>query len=621
MILQSLGRFFRDLGYFCSGLLLVALLTLAGCGGGGGSSAAAPNPNGTTSESGQLMIGLTDAEGDFLIYDVTVSSLTLERQNGDVVDALPLATRVDFAELTEVTEFLNIATVPAGNYHTVNVQLDFSDANIVVEDVNGVGVVAQALDAAGNALDVVDLELKLTTSDVINIRPGAPQAFSLDFDLAASNSVDMSANPPVVTVEPFLLATPELETDREHRVRGIVRDVDQTEQLINLAVRPFRHRQGSFGSLDVHVDENTEYEVDGVGLIGADGLAALAALDANAPLQALGQVSATEGERMFTATTVVAGSSVPWADADVLRGVVVGRTDDVLTVGGAHIEFTDGRRAYRGSYTVLLDEDTTVSSPGSNEPTIDSISVGQRVLVWGEFTDDVTLDAERVRMRLSGFSGEVVQRDPLIVDLFALSGRNPQRYDFSGTGMDVDHDADPDSYEVSTGLLPLTTVEPGDLVRGRGLVHDFGQAPPDFNARTVVDVGTDQLAAALYLGWMTPASTALTSLTPARIDVALADARVALKLRGVPRDYLDALTTIALTAPSSGRGVYAVRVRGDQQLHLFRDFADLVDEIMAQLDGGNLLHRITAQGRYNAGQQELVTRRAGFVFVQPGEEG
>ncbi|MEQ8690079.1 MAG: hypothetical protein RIC89_04480, partial [Pseudomonadales bacterium] len=78
MILQSLGRFFRDLGYFCSGLLLVALLTLAGCGGGGGSSAAAPNPAGTTSESGQLMIGLTDAEGDFLIYDVTVSSLTLE---------------------------------------------------------------------------------------------------------------------------------------------------------------------------------------------------------------------------------------------------------------------------------------------------------------------------------------------------------------------------------------------------------------------------------------------------------------------------------------------------------------------------------------------------------------
>lgn len=87
---------------------MVALLSLAGCGGGGGSSGpAAPSPTGSTPENGRLIIGLTDAEGDFLVYDVTVESLILHRQNGDVVEALPLATRVDFAELTEVTELLN----------------------------------------------------------------------------------------------------------------------------------------------------------------------------------------------------------------------------------------------------------------------------------------------------------------------------------------------------------------------------------------------------------------------------------------------------------------------------------------------------------------------------------
>ncbi|NOX49321.1 MAG: hypothetical protein GXP16_02145, partial [Gammaproteobacteria bacterium] len=64
----------------------------------------------------------------------------------------------------------------------------------------------------------------------------------------------------------------------------------------------------------------------------------------------------------------------------------------------------------------------------------------------------------------------------------------------------------------------------------------------------------------------------------------------------------------------SGRGVYAVKVRGSDRLHLFRSFNDLVDELVAQLDGGNLLHRITVQGEYNVGDAELTTRRAGFVF-------
>ena len=117
-------------------LALLAMLTIAsGCGGGGGSSSAPAEQGAAPAEEvGEILIGLTDAEGDFLKYSVVVQSLTLTRANGDVVETLPLATQVDFAELTEVTEFLTVATVPVGVYESASVRLDFSAAEIVVQD-------------------------------------------------------------------------------------------------------------------------------------------------------------------------------------------------------------------------------------------------------------------------------------------------------------------------------------------------------------------------------------------------------------------------------------------------------------------------------------------------------
>ena len=47
------------------------------------------------------MIGLTDADGDFLSYSVDVVSLTLTKADGAIVATLPLRQRVDFADLVE----------------------------------------------------------------------------------------------------------------------------------------------------------------------------------------------------------------------------------------------------------------------------------------------------------------------------------------------------------------------------------------------------------------------------------------------------------------------------------------------------------------------------------------
>ncbi|MCZ6617555.1 MAG: hypothetical protein O7E57_05440, partial [Gammaproteobacteria bacterium] len=534
------------------------------------------------------------------------------------VETVPLSTRIDFTELTDVSEFLTIATVPAGLYESVVLTMDFGSADVFVQDANGNGVAADVVGEDGNPINVLQMRLNLTTSDVIRISPAVPAAFSLDFDLDVSNDIDLTTTPPTVTVMPFLLAMPELDRDREHRLRGVLTSVDEIESTITLKVRPFLHRVGDFGQFTFSVDEDTQYEVDVVGYTGNPGLAAMAGLDENAPVIAHGQIT----DAGFLANTVLAGSSVPWTDGDVVKGVVAARSGDVLTVQGARVDAADGRDVFRGSLSVILGELTTVTALGVDHADFDkdSISVGQRVVVFGELADDGSIDAGEghVRMLMNQLTAQVVEADPLAVDLFYLNGRHPQVYDFTGTGATAEEDADPDFYEIDTSTLGLTNIENGDLVRVRGLVNDFAMAPPDYNARTVIDLDTDTRAASLRVGWESGTTMPFSTLSSERIDLELSEARVVLQLQGVRIDINNPIDSLALVAPGSDRsGLYAVKVRGTDEIHLFRSFADLIDELTARLDAGNLLHRIGAHGGYNSTTGELTTGRASFEFGAP----
>ena len=599
---------------FLATVLFSLVLFAQGCGSGGGGSAA-PQPD-PIAESGVISIVFTDAEGDFVTYAVDVTSLLLEKTNGDTVETVPLSTRIDFAELTDVSEFLTIATVPAGIYASAVLTMDFTTADVVVQDANGDGIGADVVGEDGNPLGVLQVRLNLTTSDVIRISPNVPAAFSLDFDLDASNEIDLTTTPPTVTVQPFLLATPELDRDREHRVRGVLASVDEIESTITLKVRPFRHHTGDFGRFKFSVDEDTQYEVDGVGYTGSPGLGVMAMLEENTPVITQGQIT----DNGFLANTVLAGSSVPWSDSDVVKGIVIARSGDVLSVQGARIK--DGRDVFWGSQSVIVGENTTVTALGVDNADLDldSISVGQRVIVFGEELDDGTFDASegRVRMLMNQLTAQVVEAAPLVVDLFYLNGRHPQIYDFGGTGVTAAEDADPDFYEIDTSTLGLSNIENGDLVRVRGLINDFGMAPPDYNARTVIDVDTDAHAASLRVGWKNGTTMPFTNLSIDRIDLDLGEARVVLKLRGVSIDINTPIEALALVAPGSDRrGIYAVKVRGTDEIHLYRAFADLVGELTAQLDAGNLLHRIGAHGGYNNTTGESTTGRASFEFGVP----
>ncbi|MCZ6711925.1 MAG: hypothetical protein O7B25_16285, partial [Gammaproteobacteria bacterium] len=251
-----------------------------------------------------------------------------------------------------------------------------------------------------------------------------------------------------------------------------------------------------------------------------------------------------------------------------------------------------------------------------------SISVGQRVVAFGEFVPDAsasTFDARegRVRMVINQLTAQVVVREPLAVDLYFLNGHHPAAFDFHGTGFTPAEDSDPDFYEIATGALSLSAISDGDLIRVRGFVNEYGTAPPDYLAHTVIDVRTDLLSASLKVGWEAGTQMPFEAISSERVDLNLHAARAAIQIIGVPVALSNPLDHLALIAPASGAGAYAVGVRGSDEIQLYRTFADLVDELTAQLDAGNLLHRISAHGSYNDATEELTSGRASFVFGSP----
>src|SRR2546426_381667 len=90
-----------------AGLSTCGVLLLAACGGGM-SSGGMPGPTSCGSSScGGAMVTMTDAKGDFLSYTVNLTSLQLQTAAGASVETMPAVTKVDFAQLVDLTEVIS----------------------------------------------------------------------------------------------------------------------------------------------------------------------------------------------------------------------------------------------------------------------------------------------------------------------------------------------------------------------------------------------------------------------------------------------------------------------------------------------------------------------------------
>ena len=598
---RATGCFLRWRVWLLGALLLLSGFALNACSGGGGSGS-------TSSDSGTVLIGLTDADGDFITYSVDVTALKLTRADGAVVDALPVKTRVDFAQYTDLTEFLNAATVPSGVYTHVDMTLDYTNADIrVTSGDNALQVTPQ--DASGNPITTLTLQVQLDDHHPLLVRPGIPANLTLDFDLQATNTVDLNAA--TVTVTPVLLADVDPANPKVHRVRGPLVNVDQAASEFVVAIRPFHLLIGDFGRLTVKTDNATTYEIDRVSYQGAAGLAQLATEPRATATVAVGNFD--PASHRFLATEVYAGSSVAFGANDAVTGSVIKRSGNSLTVRGASLVRTNGSLSFNDDVTVTLDASAKITRQLGGTVTADDISVGSRITAFGTLTGS-TLDTTDglVRILLSSVAGTVNQIAPSLVtvDLQTINGRPVSLYDFSGTGQGG-ADSNPAAYRIATGSLDLGTLATSDPVRVRGFVVTYGQAATqDFTAQTLIDLS--DVPGWLAINWTTAVANPFTSLTDQAMVTDISGSVLhSVFQRGVATD-LTTLSASPTVLPSASDLSLYVIVRG-MTIRLYGSFADFSNALTAELAAAHPVLTVGARGSWDPG---TVTVTGGFAVVK-----
>jgi len=625
--------------------MLLSAVILAACGGGAGTTtnqdpvaeaACDPNNPDTFAECGTVLIGLTDADGDFVNYTVDVLSLKLETANGRIVETMPRKARINFTDYVDLTELVTVATIPPAVYVSGTISLDYSNAEIFVEDSSVVddpmkgSKTAVVVDADGNALTQTELKIRLSDRDQLIVTRGRPALLQLDFDLDASHTVDIDPTPAIATSEQFILAEVVPVDEKEIRVRGPLIDVSIDEMTYTVALRPFHDRVGDFGRIKVHVIDETEFEVDEVMYIGADGLRALDVAGPGTPTVAKGTLNVAQ--RKFTADIVLAGSSVPGIDRDAVIGNVIKRNGNFLTIRGATIVPSDRPTHFHNDVVVEVGPETKVFKDGhrASDLSIDAISIGQRVTIRGNqptpttdaLAPQILFDATQgsVRMHVTHLSGIVnkVMTGQTDITLHSIDRRRVQIFDFSGTGKSDDEDADPDNYEIATGNLTLADFSTGKPIVARGFPTAFGWAPPDFTGRTVIDY-TD-VRSSLGVGWgvdgtadpfrsVGPDGLVLFNKNP---DI---DQRHYIKQGPVLIDLTELDSDTAILPRETGR--LAFYIKSADSVRMYSHFDDFANDLSASLIGGDRARSMHARGKYDVDTNVFMAYKIGVYLLEP----
>lgn len=617
---------------------------LAACSGSGGGSAGAvslgptattcvPNDTTTAAECGILLVGLTDAEGDIVNYEVDVVSLALERADGTIVETVPATTRIDFAQLTDLSELLSSTMIVPGEFVGGTLTIDYSNASATVE-IGGELVSVDIVGPDGNPLGQTDVRIDLAAGDHLFLRRGKVAFLGIDFDLAASHELDTSTVPPRLIAQPFVVADVQAATDRELRVRGPLVGVDLANDSYEIRVRPWQRADGDHGSLNVHTTSTTSYEIGDAMYVGADGLQALAELEPGTLTVAFGALDLTD--RTFTASRVYARDSVGGQIIDTVQGNIVARDGNRLTVKGAlGLHRHDRARFYRTAF-VEVGPQTLVFETSNDAAVLSAtdLSVGQRIVAFGDFLDDPNavadpavvdiapvLDATngRVRMEPTRLHGTVTgsTTGQLNLNLRAIDRLGVEFFDFSGTGLDSSVDADPADYEVATGPLALDALGVGRPVEVVGFVSPFGAAPSDFTASTIV--GYHDIGSALGISWTDPGTTApFTSMGSDGLVLDLSNPDIGERhhlLLG--RELVDLLTLPAspTIVPGGERMLFSISEPG--HVELFMDFAAFLDELTLRLNNAYAVRSLAAYGSYDEIGNTVEAHRIDVYTLSP----
>jgi hypothetical protein len=331
----------------------------------------------------------------------------------------------------------------------------------------------------------------------------------------------------------------------------------------------------------------------------------------------------------FSATSVLAGTSLQNPADDQISGTVIARTPTTLTVRGATWWHRDGDFNFEPhDATVTIGANTGVTEAGQMGAfTVADISVGQHIDAFGMASQAsagaLTLDATagQVRLDLTPAWGVITSMaaNSITLNLQSLDGLPASVFTFAGTGSSTANDASAAAYLVNTGTLAQTGLAVGAPARVFGFVTPFGSAPPDFSAATLVNYGS--VTNYLVVDWSGAGSTtALTGLTATSTSLSLS-------LTNVGREHfvqigpqqLD-LTTLASPPtlapdPTAMNGLFAIAHAGIRlRTENFNSFADFVTALTQDLNGTTAVIDLAASGQYDSAKDTFTATRIAILL-------
>jgi hypothetical protein len=576
----------------------------------------------------------TASQDNFLAYRVGLVSVELETSSGTSgLKVLPASTTVDFASLTDVSEVLGAAAVKKGSYTSALITLDYSSAQIVYDNGSANGVALTPVGANGQALGQVQLTVNLDPSDRFSVSSKGASQLALEFNLAASNVVNLTAK--TVSVTPMMAASAMPIDSKQVRIRGplvsaanlstatTTATTTTADTSFTMGVMPFNGATSGAGNLVVVASDTTNYEINGSPSVGTGGQTQLAGVGTGTLTVAYGTLASSDAitttttadgttssssstNVTFTATQVLAGSSVQGAGLDRVSGIVSARSGDTLSVEDATLVANDGTESFIGGTTFInVGPNTLVTEFGQDitEISPQQISVGSSIDAFGVAgsisSDNAILDASagRVRLDTSTASGLVTAQgtNTLSLNLAFLGGRVVAAFDFVGSG------ASAPQYVVSTGALDLSNSTVGVPVIVSGLTSSFGAAPPNFSASTLLDPTT--INAELIVDWGTGTAAPFTSYDSSSIDLDVRNSSIGVRHQiqvGAQIVNVVGLSSDPLIAPNptSSNTVFTIGHAATATMENFNTYAAFIAQLQTELNGTVLATGITAVGQY-----------------------
>ena len=515
----------------------------------------------------------TDDVGQFTSYLVTVDSVVLVGQlNGDI-SAIAVPETVDFAKLTNLSELFATASVPVDTYTQAIITLDYTSAQVSVM-VNGAPVKVSIVDPSGAVPTQIQVTVTLDPANQLILQPTFATSnalrLALNYDMTASNSVDMSTSPPTLTVKPFMSVATTAADSKLIRVRGPLINSNVTLGTYTVVVRPFFDEVNSLGIDTMFNDANTVYTFGGTTYVGAPGLTALSQASAGSTetaafctFEPTTTPAAGVNAGIFHSVYVVAGGTLEDFFTEGIEGDVIARSGNTLTLRGGTVTLNAAEEIIYvdADSQVLIGPGTLVTADGVStlgSLNYNSIAVGQHITARGLYSVNAagvtvidatgsSTDTGSVRLQSTELFGSLISAasGSLALNLQSILSYPSSVYDFAGNGVSTASDPVAANFLVNTGALTLPTLAPGDPVWIDGYLAPFGSAPPDFTAFSVLaEASVPATLAVLWTGTGTAAPFA--TLTPTGLTIDLTNAAFGSGQLRIGAEIVD-VTTLSAT--------------------------------------------------------------------------